>query len=312
MVARTGLPPPPPLHVLQAFEAAARNASLAKAAGELRVTTQAVAQSISLLEDRVGLQLVRQVLPTVELTRVGERYFAAVQGFAHGLQDGLYERLPAGRTQLCVSTSQALSRLWLAPRLASFAEKFPRIDLIITTTDQYQSVAGGGVDIGLRYGGPALEGQISLPLWTDRLVAVGTPSRVREVVDLSPVELVRTQPLVEHPAASWRQWIAALDPEAAASVRPRLTCADLHLAIESGCLGMGFVLAPARVLGSRLLDGRLARASQHSIPAKPYHAVVSAEQAGRTPIQALLGWLMDEVARDADSFHAPDPTLPRA
>jgi LysR family transcriptional regulator, glycine cleavage system transcriptional activator len=106
---------------------------VSKAAGELRVTASAVAQSIAVIEDRVQMQLVRSLLPVVELTEPGDRYFRSVQAFATQLRDGLFERFPVGRTQLRISASQALSRLWLAPRISEFVGLHPRIDLVLTT-----------------------------------------------------------------------------------------------------------------------------------------------------------------------------------
>jgi len=283
----------PPLHCLQAFEAVARHLSLAKASGELRLSAAALGQSIAALEDRLGLKLVRSLAPTVELTPAGEGYLHAVQAFSHRLRDGLHERFPAGRAQLRVTASQALSRLWLAPRLHRFTQRHPRIDLIITSTDRFEAVKGGGVDIGLRYGGVPDDEMVVVPLWSDRLVAAAHPHLAKAADGMSAAELARRLPLVDHPVSSWRSWLGAIDP-ALADVSPTLTCSDLHLAIEAACQGIGIVIAPRRLLAGKLASGALQRLTAHSAPAKDYHAVLWRAQADRPPVQAFVAWLREQ------------------
>ena len=290
----------PPLHCLLAFEAAARNLSLSKAAGELRVTESAVSQSIALLEDRLRLQLIRRLSPVVDLTESGQRYLESVQVFAHRLRDGLYARFPVGRTQLRVTAPQAFSRLWLAPRLGAFVRAHPRIDLILTSTERFQTLLGGGVDIGLRYGGVVDDRLLEVPLWTDRLIVLGSPGLAAAAAGLSATELARSFPLIEHPSASWRVWLEGLELPASI-LRPRLSCADLHLAIEAAVEGLGLVVAPARIVEARVASGRLHRMSPHSVEARPYRAVVSRAQFERGPVQAFLAWLASEVAVQAAS-----------
>lgn len=296
---------PPPLHCLLAFEAAARNLSLAKAAGELRLTPSAVAQSIAMLEDRLGMQLVRALSPVVDLTGAGQDYFRAVQQFSHNLRDGFYQRLPARRTQLRITAAQALARLWLAPRLDRFVARYPRIDLVLTSTEQLQAIGHGGVDIGLRYGTvDEDDALVATPLWADTMVAAGTPALARRARDLSPAGIVDSLPVIEHPVASWLPWLAAIDVPPA-SFRPVLTCSDLHLGIEAACQGVGLVVAPRRVLGSKLASGVLRLASEHVIPGRTYHAVVARDQVARLPIREFLQWLGEEIrAEDAAAAQA--------
>jgi DNA-binding transcriptional LysR family regulator len=293
----------PPLHCLLAFEATARNLSLAKAAGELRLTPSTVSQSIALLEERLRLQLMRQATPVVELTAAGQRYFGFVQIFAHRLRDGLYERFPVGRAQLRVTAPQALSRLWLAPRLGAFMRAHARIDLVLTSTERFQAVQGGGVDIGLRYGGEVDDQLVNVPLWTDRLVAVGAPRLAALGEGLSARELAASLPLIEHPSASWHVWLPGNGADT--RLQPLLTCSDLHLAIEAAVQGLGLVIAPARIIAARLASGALRRVSTHSVEARPYRAVVSREQFGRAPVQAFLAWLSGEAAAQAATMGTP-------
>ena len=62
----------PPLNALLAFEAAARNMSIKKAALELRVTPSAVSHRLRVLELMLGRELLRRVGSRLELTEAGQ------------------------------------------------------------------------------------------------------------------------------------------------------------------------------------------------------------------------------------------------
>ncbi len=69
----------PPLNALRAFEAAARHASLRRAAAELQVTPGAVSQQIRKLEDDLGLKLFRRSAGGLGLTEAGSGYLGPVR-----------------------------------------------------------------------------------------------------------------------------------------------------------------------------------------------------------------------------------------
>ncbi|WP_162247096.1 LysR substrate-binding domain-containing protein [Rhizobacter sp. Root404] len=288
-----GISNPPPVHCLMAFEAAARNLSLSKAAGELRVSVSAIGQSIALLEDRLGLHLVSSLSPSVELTHVGQQYLKAVQRFSHGLRDGFYERIPGRRTQLRITAAQAFARLWLAPRLYRFMNQYRGIDLVLTSSERFQTIGSGGVDIGLRYGHMEGDGLVATPLWSDELIAVGASNVAVRARGMSAASIASSMPLIEHPVTSWRQWLASCGM-GSHDLHPVLVCSDLHLAIEAACQGLGLVLAPKRVVEQKLQSSELVRASAHSVPAKPYQVVVAREQVNRVAVRQFVGWLLAE------------------
>src|SRR3546814_11396549 len=62
----------PPLNALRAFEAAARNSSVHKAARELHVTPAAVSHQIKALEEFLGIMLFKRSPRRITLTPAGE------------------------------------------------------------------------------------------------------------------------------------------------------------------------------------------------------------------------------------------------
>lgn len=287
----------PPMHCLLAFEAVARNRQLARAAHELGLTKSALCSSIALLEHRLRLRLVRRYSPAVELTEAGRRYLAATQAFAREMRDGLHAQSPHARTQLRVSASRAISRLWLGPRIGDFLREQPRVELLLNTSDQIESVLGEGVDVALRYGGELPEGAVSVPLLADRLVAVARA----ELLERDPDP--RRLPRVEHPLLPWRDWFDSAGL-AAPATDARLVTTDLHAALHAALQGVGATLLPSLFAQPFLADGRLQRVGPHAVAAKPYHAVVAAAQLERAPMRAFLAWLQRQVGDAAQAAHA--------
>src|SRR5271167_3460615 len=65
----------PTLDLLKGFEAAARNLSFTKAAGELFVTQSAISRQIKTLEDQLGVALFRRRHRELLLTEAGQTLF---------------------------------------------------------------------------------------------------------------------------------------------------------------------------------------------------------------------------------------------
>lgn len=282
------------MHCLQAFEALGRSGSLVMAAGELRLTPSALSQSIALLEDRLGLQLVQGLTPDLELTAVGEQYLGLVQQFFIQIHDGLSAHTELLRTRLHVTAPQALGRMWLGPRLANFLDAHPSIDLVLTATDRYASLGAGGVDVALRMGGPDDLDHTAVPLWRDSMVATTSPKLAEEAEGWSPAGIAARMPLIDHPVANWRHWLAG-SPAGGTVGQVVMRCNDLHLAIEAAAQSIGVAIAPRVLIAERVQRGELKIISSHSVEAGAYRAVIARGQEGRLPVQAFLAWLMQQV-----------------
>src|SRR4051812_48346446 len=119
----------PSLDLLKGFEAAARNLSFTKAAGELFVTQSAISRQIKALEDQLGLQLFRRRHRELRLTEAGQTLYKAAAEALRVLRDAAV-RLGAGRGgMITVTTTIAFASLWLVPRLAEFRRLHADIDV---------------------------------------------------------------------------------------------------------------------------------------------------------------------------------------
>ena len=127
----------PPIAALRALEAAARHLSFSKAADELNVTPSAISHQVRHLEDLWDLKLFQRRPRRVALTRNGEALAPIVRDFFNRMTAMLDTiRVETARDSLRVSLLQSFAVKWLVPRLGSFHEEFPDIDVWIFTSDK--------------------------------------------------------------------------------------------------------------------------------------------------------------------------------
>lgn len=120
----------PPLKALRAFEAAARQRSLAEAARELHVTPAAISQQVKLLEEWLGFLVFHRSRQGVELTERGQSLLPALKGAFDLIQSVTDDvRSPEIGATLVVSVLPNFAMRWLVPRLPDFAARHPWIDL---------------------------------------------------------------------------------------------------------------------------------------------------------------------------------------
>src|ERR1700744_2200105 len=135
MLSPTKVPRLPPLNALRAFEAAARHLNFRVAAEEIGVTQGAVAQQVRPREDGLDLQLFDRLPRGLELTTHGSIYFSSVQR-ALTIIANATEALAHRASSLTVSTTPSFASKWLIPRLATFTDAYPSIEVRVIADQQ--------------------------------------------------------------------------------------------------------------------------------------------------------------------------------
>jgi LysR family glycine cleavage system transcriptional activator len=143
----------PPLNGLRAFEAAARHLSFTKAADELNVTQAAISHQIRGLEERLGVQLFIRRNRALLLSESGQAYLPALREAFDTIANAtekLQRRDEGG--PLLVSTTASFATKWLVPRLATFQQLHPGIEVQISTGVGLVDFQRDTVDVAIRWG----------------------------------------------------------------------------------------------------------------------------------------------------------------
>ncbi len=303
----------PPLNALKAFEAAARRLSITLAARELGVTPGAVSQQIKVLEDHAGAPLFRREGGAVALTELGTRLQPALrEAFEQLKRAAEIVYGPAGRRSLAVSVPPSFAARWLAPRMVRFSAAHPEIEVWISADMQLADVAGGRVDVAVRYGIGNYPGVRSERLLEAGVVPVCSPALLsgahplRKPADLAHHTLIHVgNGRVEEPRPDWAAWLKARGAtgiDASAGSRYDQTA----FAIEDAANGRGVALAPRAFVAADLASGRLVApfADGYLATNMAYH-VLTRRNGGREEARTFVAWLR----REAEAEDGPADEL---
>ena len=289
----------PPLNPLKAFEVAARRLSISQAARELGVTPGAVSQQIKVLEDHAGAPLFRRDGGAVALTELGARLQPVLRDAFEQLKraaDIVYG--PTGRRSVAVSVPPSFAARWLAPRMVRFAADHPDIEVWVSADMQLADVAGGRVDVAVRYGVGGYPGVRSELLFEAGVIPVCSPallvgqSPLRKPADLARHTLIHVaNSHIEEPRPDWAAWLTARKVTGVdASAGPRYD--QTAFAIEDAANGRGVALAPRAFVAADLASGRLVApfAEGYLATDMAYH-VLTRRTGGREEARTFVAWL---------------------
>lgn len=254
----------PPFVSLRVFEAAARSGSFARAAEELGITPGAVSQHIRAIEEFAGQPLFRRLGRGVALTEAGRTAFShAGAAMAEMLQAGRAMRVATRGHRVSVSTPPSFASKWLIPRLTSFQELHPDIEVRMSADNALTDFAVSDMDLAIRYGPGGYEGLYCERLMSESVIVVCSPRLIealgalRAPADLSAAPLIHDEAPERDPSCpSWSMWFAARGVKRANAERG-LRFNQAGLAIEAAVEGKGLALAKRQLALRDLAGGRL-------------------------------------------------------
>src|SRR5260370_4873896 len=167
---------PPPLRNLRAFCAAARHGSFKFAADELCLTPSAVSHQMKELEAALGVRLFERKTRSLELTTAGHRLLEEVEPLLDALDRALTQLArSSGRQTLRVRLPALFASELFIPRLASFCETHPLIDLQLDAHDPRPTSHPATADVSILLTDSAPPGLKSERLFSSSLAAVCAP-----------------------------------------------------------------------------------------------------------------------------------------
>lgn len=288
----------PPLHTLQAFEAAARTLSFKAAAAELHLTASAISHQIKALEGFLGFALFRRGNRSLELTEGGREYLAVVRDMLERLRDGSHRVAQRhARAQLKISMGPFIGSEVILPALAGFQALNPDIDVHIETTLRPVDLLHEDLDIALRFGDGAWPKLAAVPLLRMSAVPVCAPAlartlRGRSLAEIGDITLIHSSPMPE----SWRDWARLVGVELG---RPKNDLwLDSYLAIlRAAEQGLGLTLGLVPMVNPWLRRRKLAQPwpkLRAEIP-QGYYLLHREADGGRREVAAFRDWLRAEL-----------------
>jgi LysR family glycine cleavage system transcriptional activator len=291
-----------PLSSLRVFVAVAEQLSFTRAASALGITAGAVSMQIRSLEEYLRSTLFNRSGRVVQLTPEGARLLPRVRKGLEELERAIDEARTDRRTgPLMITTLASFLQQWLLPRMQTFHEKYPDIDLRIHTSGQIVDFARSDVQAAVRFGmgdWPQLHVEKVLDEW---LVPVCCKALLAKHGQIRTREDLRGIPLLHSLSEPWNEW-----PDIRATTLDwggRGSSFDDSVAVVRAAeAGQGYALVRWSLAYQSLQDGRLVPASPRIVKApRSYYFVCPPSFVSLEKIAAFREWLVAEAAQ------APQP-----
>ncbi|WHS62679.1 transcriptional regulator GcvA [Pseudomonas sp. G2-4] len=290
----------PSLNGLKAFESAARHMSFTKAAEELNVTQTAISHQIRRLEDELGVRLFLRLKDGLALTSEGQAYVPGIRSAFHEIWYATEQLLETcNNSILTISTLVSFASKWLLPRLASFQEAFPGIDVRVTASTELVDLRKGGVDAAIRYGFGDWKGLRADWLMSDDIFPVCSPrllegpSALKNPADLASQTLLQVSGMTSN---DWSDWLSAAGQPKQLAEGSRLTFDLAMMAVQAAVDGLGVCIGRSSYVDDDLKAGRLVAPFNLSLQSDlGFYLVTPLELAHSKKVEAFRTWLMDLV-----------------
>ncbi len=284
----------PSLTSLRAFAAAAEYRNLTKAAAVLNVTHSAISQQIRGLERHLGTRLVTRTRHGISLTSQGEfiskGLLEAFATMAH-----LTETVSSAEAirPLLVSATPMFASAFLMPRLSTFIENYPTIELRIDSTIQAVDLTPGGIDLAIRYGTgrwAGLETQMLLP---GCLTVVAASELVGERVFSDPRDILDFPLLQEQGSVEFDLWMekVGISPDS----KRKVVRVPGNMLLDGIRRGDGIGATVPAFVADELKSGKLVALFDDPIPDIGYY-LVTLRGAKRPATKLFMRWLSNSMS----------------
>jgi len=161
-----------------------------------QVLFAAVSRQVQTLEAQAGVPLFERHHRRLELTDAGRKLFRMASPWLDELAE-LAASFHSQQVQaVTLSSSVAVTALWLLPRLGRFQALHPHIDVRVSTTYQFVDMERDGIDLAIRYATQAQVPRDGLQLFEEQVVPVASPALAQRIAD-DPAAL-KAQVLIEY------------------------------------------------------------------------------------------------------------------
>lgn len=289
----------PPLNAVRAFEAVARHLSITLAARELHVTPGAVSRQVQLLEEFLGLELLKRGHRQVSLTRKGADYYRVATKAMDLLRAASGRARKGPRKQLKIRAYTTFAMRWLVPRLSSFHAQHPDVEVLLTASLEPVDFKHDDLDGAIRLGDGKWKGAVAHRLVSNILVPVASPALIKTGPPLrKPADLAKHTLL--HSIArpdDWAYWLEAVGVIDKLDPHSGMTYESSAIAYAAAAEGQGVAIAQLFLVENDLDSGKLKRPFKESLDMGDftYYLLTPSHRPESTPMTQFRLWLLEHL-----------------
>jgi LysR family transcriptional regulator, glycine cleavage system transcriptional activator len=293
----------PPLHALRIFEVAARAGSYSAAARELNLTHGAVSRQIATLEDWLGQPLFvrdgHSMVASPHARALAREISAAFDHIADASERyGKSQQVKVIR----VSAPATVAMRWLIPRLPDFSERYPGVDVRVSTLLSTQPAFTGSFDVAIRRGAPEGGQFQAIALFREQNTVIASPVLLART-GIKTLEQMAGETWLgtETRPGDWENWLEEAKQPMLRATRT-LRFDHFFVTLQAVVDGLGFGVGPFPTLEAECTAGRLVRPfPELRSPGSTYHALVPLDADKPVHLRAFVEWLQG-VGRDGETI----------
>lgn len=287
----------PSLVALEVFEACARYMNFTRAAEELGITQSAVSRQIAYLEGFLGVKLFERVRRRVLITSAGKEYAEKIKAVLRQTEKATEEIATAQTGKILhISSYATFAAKWLAPRLVSFAGKYPDMPFQLTALNHHRAFASqeSAVDVAIHYGEASWPDSLLDRLMHETIVPVCSPGYAESHRIKTPADLARATLLHQIKTDAWPDMFDRLGLQRTHS-HSGLRFDQYAMVIEATLNGLGVAAIPNFLIESDLATGRLVALFDVSVQSRyAYYLVYPEVKRNWKNIKAFRRWIVAE------------------
>jgi LysR family glycine cleavage system transcriptional activator len=293
----------PSLRSLLIFESVARSGSCSAAAREFNLTQPSASRNIAQLETHLGVPLFTRSAAGMELTREGQILYQALGDGFHRVETALNDlsALRHRKDVVELSLSTAFVTHWLVPRLPTFHQAFPSVDLRFQLIPSNLRGGPGTVDLAMRMKGEHDADYHSWHFAPELIIPVCSPSYLAQHKPLLGIPGEAGHTLLHLSDAHFDPktlWGATTAPVARHAL---LEFSDYAVVLQAALSGGGVAPGWISVVSRPLIDGTLVPASPLRVrTGKHFHLLAARGKPLRDIVAAIRDWLLDQMRQDME------------
>jgi DNA-binding transcriptional LysR family regulator len=248
------------LREMEMFARVVEAGSFSAAARDLDMGQPAISKTIAGLEDRLGVRSLtrstRKLSPTEAGTAFYERAVRAIteadeaEAAAQGAGAGLEGRLR-------IAAPVTFSRLHLVPKLGSFLDAHPRIQLELLMDDRVVDVVAENIDAALRMDVLTDSALRARKLGQAERLVIATPAYLaRRGIPRTPADLLEHDSIIYGQSSGGQEWLFRRGTsETSVYLKARLKLSAAEGVREAVLAGQGFAIASWWMFAPELKSG---------------------------------------------------------
>ena len=287
----------PSFHALRAFEATARHLSFLEASEELCVTQSAISHQVKVLEDFLECSLFERNPTGIKLTQQGAAYHAKVSVSIDGLKNATNEIKESHSSgTIYVESPPSFAANWIIPRLMSFNQVHPDINIVLTSNAATDNSKEYSCDVRITCGTTTPPGEDVEAFFSSPRAPVCRPELLEGSPPINhPKDILQYPILREISGDGWADWFKAAGFCSIPEIKGHYLD-NVYLTTQAALDGQGIALSYIGVITDELELGHLVKIFDHTTTPELIFTIAFRKNWKRqTEIIAFREWLNTEI-----------------